>query len=82
MFFLECSEYSSIRKEFIKNLDGFLQNDFHLKLSFDKTINTFLIRVFGNVMVILMIGFQILRLFCVVYGICGGRNFILWVHLI
>ena len=27
----ECSEYSSIRKEFIKNLDGFLQNDFHLK---------------------------------------------------
>ena len=33
----ECSEYSSIRKEFIKNLDGFLQNDFHLKSSFDKT---------------------------------------------
>ena len=32
----ECSEYS-IRKEFIKNLDGFLQNDFHLKSSFDKT---------------------------------------------
>ena len=29
--------YSSIRKEFIKNLDGFLQNDFHLKSSFDKT---------------------------------------------
>ena len=33
----ECSEYSSIRKEFIKNLDGFLQYDFHLKSSFDKT---------------------------------------------
>ena len=33
----ECSEYSSIRKEFIGNLDGFLQNDFHLKSSFDKT---------------------------------------------
>ena len=33
----ECSEYSSIRKEFIKNLNGFLQNDFHLMSSFDKT---------------------------------------------
>ena len=33
----ECSEYSSICKEFIRNLDGFLQNDFHLKSSFDKT---------------------------------------------
>ena len=33
----ECSEYSSIRKEFIGNIDGFLQNDFHLKSSFDKT---------------------------------------------
>ena len=26
-------------------------------------------------MVILIIGFQILRLFCVAYGICKGRNF-------
>ena len=33
-------------------------------------------------MVILIIGFQILRLFCVVYGICAGRDFILQVHLI
>ena len=33
----ECSEYRSICKEFITNLDGFLQNDFHLKSSFDKT---------------------------------------------
>ena len=33
----ECSEYSSIHKEFIKNLVVFLQNDFHLKSSFDKT---------------------------------------------
>ena len=33
----ECSEYSSIRKKLIKSLDGFLQNDFHLKSSFDKT---------------------------------------------
>ena len=30
-------EYSIIHKEFIRNLDGFLQNDFHLKSSFDKT---------------------------------------------
>ena len=34
---LECSEYSSIRKEFIKNLNGFLRSNFHLKSSFDKT---------------------------------------------
>ena len=33
----ECSEYSSIHKEFIRDLDGILQNNFHLKLSFDKT---------------------------------------------
>ena len=33
----ECSEYSSIIKEFIRNLDGILHNDFHLKSSFDKT---------------------------------------------
>ena len=50
--------------EFIRNLEGFLQNNFHLKSSFNKTkLNTFLIRVFENVMVILIIGFQILRLF-------------------
>ena len=59
----ECSEYSSIRKEFIRNLEGFLQNNFHLKSSLIR-LKTFLIRVFGNVMVILIIiGFQILRLF-------------------
>ena len=79
----ECSEYSSIRKEFIGNLDGFLQNHFHLKSSLILIrLNIFLIRVFGNVMVTLIIGFQILRLFCVAYGICTGRNFILQVHLI
>ena len=27
---------SSIRKKFIRNLEGFLQNEFHLKSSFDK----------------------------------------------
>ena len=36
-----CSEYSGICKEFIGNLDGILQNDFHLELSFDKTNYTF-----------------------------------------
>ena len=29
--------YRSIRKEFIRNIDGILQNNFHLKSSFDKT---------------------------------------------
>ena len=29
--------YSIILKEFIGNLDGFLENNFHLKSSFDKT---------------------------------------------
>ena len=33
----ECSEHSSIPKEFIRNLDGILQNNFYLKSSFDKT---------------------------------------------
>ena len=31
-------------------------------------------------MVILMISFQMLRFFCVAYGICAGRNFIHQVH--
>ena len=77
----ECSEYRSICKECIGNFDGFLQNDFHLKSSLIR-LNTFLIRVLGNVMVTLIIVFQILRLFCVAYGICIGRNFILQVHMI
>ena len=71
-----CSEYSGICKEFIRNLDGILQNVFHLKSSLDKT-KYILIRVFGNVVVILIIGFQILKLFCVAYRICVGRNLIL-----
>ena len=64
MFYGNAQSIVVFVKNFFKNLDGFLQNDFHLKSSFDK-INTFLIRVFRNVMVILIIGFQILRLFCV-----------------
>ena len=34
----ECSEYSGIHEKFIRNLDGILQNNFHLKSSFDKTL--------------------------------------------
>ena len=33
----DCSEYSRICEEFIRNLDGILQTNFHLKSSFDKT---------------------------------------------
>ena len=33
----ECSEYSSIHKEFISNSDGILQNKLHLKSSFAMT---------------------------------------------
>ena len=33
----ECSEYSSIFKEFDSNFDGILQNNFHLMSSLDKT---------------------------------------------
>ena len=51
-------------------------------LSVIQVVVKFLIRVFGNVMVTLIISFQILRLFCVTYGICVGRNFILQVHMI
>ena len=40
----ECSEQNSIQKEFISNLDGILQNDFHLKSSFDKTKYIFNLR--------------------------------------
>ena len=35
---LFCSwEYNGTREEFIRNLDGILQSDFHLKLLFDNT---------------------------------------------
>ena len=62
VLFCKCSEYSNIHKEFISNLDGILQNNFHLKSSLTK-LNTFLTRVFGSVVVILIIDLQILRLF-------------------
>ena len=52
----ECSENSSICKEFISNFDGILQNDFHLKLSFDK-IKYVSDQSIMNLMVILIFGF-------------------------
>ena len=63
-------EYSSIHKEFIKNLDGFLQNDFHLKSSFDKTKYIFDRSIWECNSHFDHIGFQILRLSCVAYGTC------------
>ena len=78
---LECSEYSSIHKEFIRNLEGFLQNDFHLKSSFDKTKYIFDQSIwecnghfddwFSNTKAFL----------CGILWICVGRNFIHQVHL-
>ena len=53
----ECSEFGSIHKEFISNFDRTLQNGFHLRSSFDKTKYIFDKKVFGNVLVILIIGF-------------------------
>ena len=73
----ECSEYSSIRKKFIRNLD-----DLHLKSLSDKTKYIFDQSIwecnghfddwFSNTK----------AFFCVAYGICAGRNFIHQVHLI
>ena len=37
MFYGNAQSIVVFVKKIIKNLDGFLQNDFHLKLSFDKT---------------------------------------------
>ena len=70
---------------FVRNLLEILMGFYRMTFIFHHQLirlNTFLIREFGNVMVILMIGFQILRLFCVAYGICARRNFIHQVHLI
>ena len=71
-----------VHEEFIRNLDGILQNNFHLKSSFDMTkyffdqsiweCNGHFDHWFSNTV----------RLFCAAYGICIGRNFILYVHLI
>ena len=73
---MEMLKYSGIRKEFIRNLDVFLQNDFHLKPSFDKTKYIFDQSIwecnghFDHY-------FSKSKTFCVAYEICTGRNFIL-----
>ena len=74
--FGECSEYSSIFKEFIRNLDGILQNNFHLKSSFDKTKYIFdqsIWECYGHY----DHWFSNTNAFCAAYGICTGRKFIL-----
>ena len=53
----ECSVYIGICKEFTSNLNGILQNNFHHLTR----LNTLLTGAFWSVMVILIIGFQILR---------------------
>ena len=65
---------------FIRNLLEILMGFYRMTFIYShhvKKLNTFLIKVFGNVMVIFVIGFQILMLFCVAFGICAGKNFIL-----
>ena len=74
------SIYSIICKELIRNLDGILQNEFHLKSPFDK--NKYILDQsiwecngrFDD-------WSSNTKVFCVAYGICTGRNFILLVHL-
>ena len=82
MFYGNAQMYSSIRKKFIKNLDGFLQNDLHLKSSFDKTKYIFYQSIWECNGHFDALVFQILRLFCVAYEICAERSFIPQVHLI
>ena len=71
----ECSEYIDICEEFIRNLDGILQNDFHLRSSFNKIKYIFDQSIwkcnghFDN-------WFLNTKAFCVAYGTCTGRNFI------
>ena len=62
--------YISIHNEFIRNLDGILQNDFPLKLSFEKTKYIFEQSI-SDVKVILMIGFQIIyKALCGIWNLC------------
>ena len=60
---------------FINSLSKILCSDFHLMSAFEK-LGISLIRVFGNVVVTLIIGSQILKAFCAVFGICARENFI------
>ena len=71
----ECPAYSNNRSVFINSLSKILCSDFHLMSAFEKT-RLSSIRVFGNVIVTLIIGSQILKVFCAVFGICARKNFI------
>ena len=62
----ECPAYRSV---FINSLSKILCSDFHLMSAFEKT-SISSIRVFGNVMVTLIIGSQILKAFlCSVWNL-------------
>ena len=61
---------------FINSLSKILYSDFHLMSAFEKKLGISLIRVFGNVMVTLITGSQILKAFCAVFEICTRKNFI------
>ena len=80
MFYGNVQSIVAFIRNILKILMGLYRTTFILSHHLTR-LNAFLIRVFGNVMVISMIGFKILRLFCVAYGIYTGRNFILQVHL-
>ena len=71
----ECPAYSNNRSVFINSLSRTLCSDFHL-MSALKKLDISLIRGFGNVMVTLITGSQILKVFWAVFGICARKNFI------
>ena len=63
MFHGNAQSIVAFVRNLLKILMGFYRMTF-IRSHHLTRLNTFLIRVFGNVMVILIIGFQILRLFC------------------
>ena len=62
MFYRNAQSIVVFVRSLLKILMGFYRTTF-IRSHHLTRLNTFLIRVFGNVMVILIIGFQILRLF-------------------
>ena len=76
----ECESAEHVLWEYSEykiNLDGILQNWFHLKSSFYNTKFIFT-RVFGNAKVILIISFQKLRHFCEAYEIFAKKALLLF----
>ena len=72
----ECPAYSNNRRVFINSLSKILCSDFHLMSAFEKTKYIFDQSIWECIMVTLIIGSQILKAFCVVFGICARKNFI------